>query len=162
SLWRAALGDAADRAEGTEAALAGLHREQSLSRLGEQRVDGCREGGCGVRRAGGRVGREEGLERAGAVGVEREGLQRPERERSGLEGRALAARAESEEVERQLEVGDEHLGASALTPLAALVVEDSGAGRSPVDAVQRAAEVDRPLAGERRGELEVRSEALLG
>src|SRR5262249_25157159 len=78
------------------------------------------------------------------------------------EGRALAARAESEEVERQLEVGDEHLGASALTPLAALVVEDSGAGWSPVDAVQRAAEVDRPLAGERRGELEVRSEALLG
>src|SRR5690242_1444616 len=162
SLWRAALRDAADRAQGTEAALARSHREQSLSRLGEQGMDRGREVGCGGRGAGGRVGGKEGLERTGAVGVERKELQGPEREPSGLEGRTLAAGAKREEVERQLEVGDQHLGARALPPLAALVVEDAGPGRSSVDAVQRAAEVDRPLAGEGRGELEVRSELLLG
>src|SRR5262249_35295299 len=162
SLRSPALGDAADRAEGAEAALARPHREQPLAWLGEQSVNGRREVRRGDGGARGGVGGEGGLERAGAVRVERQEFEGPEREPSRLERWPLSAGAKREQVQRKLEVGDQHLGAGAVPSLAALVVENAGAGFPAVNAVQRAAEVDRPLAGQRRGELEVRAEPLLG
>src|SRR5262249_44714338 len=69
---------------------------------------------------------------------------------------------EREEVERELEVCDQHFRPCALAALAALVVEDAGAALPAVDPVQRAAKVDRAFSRKGRWQLEVRSEALLG
>ena len=75
--------------------------------------------------AGSSVGGEKAVERPGELGVEREQLQRLQREPAGLERRPLSAGPEREQVERQLEVGDQQLGPRAVAALAALVVDDT-------------------------------------